>query len=268
LLPTIHLSSYQREFALHKRSCLLLLCFIIGSYIFYHFAPAPIVIAAGKEDRFVEYLSALFLFSASILFAIAFKKRNIFFLLLALLMLFGACEEISWGQRILGFSTPEKMAAANVQREFTIHNLEIFNGKQFQQSQRKGLARLLEMDLWFKLFMVLYGIVLPVLTFHVPAVSKLVKKMSVPIPPFSIGIFFIAAWLGRWIVLRLLTIPPAGADPTHFFAMTNAASEYYECITAMILLLFSVYFWKFGKTVPAGYDSKEVFTPGNIKHRI
>lgn len=244
---------------------MLLLCFTIGSYLFYHFAPAPVVISAGKEDRLVEYLSALFLFSASGFFIAAFRNRNIFFLLLALLMLFGACEEISWGQRILGFSTPEKIKAANVQREFTIHNLEIFNGKQFQQSQRKGLARLLEMDLWFKLFMVLYGIVLPVLTFHISGISKLVKKLKVPVPPFSIGIFFIAAWLGRWIVLQLLPIPQAGTDPKQFFAMINAASEFYECITALILLFFGIYFWQFGKKVLPGYDIKEIFTPVGVR---
>ncbi len=36
-------------------------------------------------------------------------------------MLFG--EEISWGQRLLGFETPEAFKEINVQDEFNLHNL-------------------------------------------------------------------------------------------------------------------------------------------------
>ena len=43
----------------------------------------------------------------------------------ALLMFVFFGEEISWGQRILGFGSPEAVAAANVQNEFNLHNLEV-----------------------------------------------------------------------------------------------------------------------------------------------
>ena len=42
--------------------------------------------------------------------------------LTALFVLVGA-EEISWGQRMFGFDTPERLAAVNVQGEFTLHNV-------------------------------------------------------------------------------------------------------------------------------------------------
>ena len=38
-------------------------------------------------------------------------------------LLFVAGEEISWGQRILGFATPDALAALNRQDEFNVHNI-------------------------------------------------------------------------------------------------------------------------------------------------
>jgi hypothetical protein len=43
---------------------------------------------------------------------------------LSLLLLVMAMEEISWGQRLLGFATPKAIAAANWQGEFNFHNLQ------------------------------------------------------------------------------------------------------------------------------------------------
>lgn len=43
---------------------------------------------------------------------------------LACMLLFAAMEEISWGQRYLGFETPPQILEHNRQREMTVHNLE------------------------------------------------------------------------------------------------------------------------------------------------
>lgn len=51
--------------------------------------------------------------------------------LLAGLCLLAALEEISWGQRILGFETAESFKQLNLQQEMNLHNLvkaELFNG--------------------------------------------------------------------------------------------------------------------------------------------
>ena len=45
------------------------------------------------------------------------------FVLLAFGMAFVGMEEISWGQRIFGWSTPERFAELNWQRETSLHNL-------------------------------------------------------------------------------------------------------------------------------------------------
>ena len=50
-------------------------------------------------------------------------RMGSFYLVLATGLAFGALEEISWGQRLFGWSTPEGFAAVNVQGETTLHNI-------------------------------------------------------------------------------------------------------------------------------------------------
>jgi len=45
--------------------------------------------------------------------------------LAAVVLIFGAGEEISWGQRILGIETPEFFQAHNLQNETNLHNLVV-----------------------------------------------------------------------------------------------------------------------------------------------
>ena len=52
-------------------------------------------------------------------------------MLLTLLCLFGAGEEISWGQRLFGLETPDYLKDRNAQGELGIHNLVIeVNGEE------------------------------------------------------------------------------------------------------------------------------------------
>ncbi len=81
-----------------------------------------------KEDYWVENLTALWFFLAGILlFATAAFERNPFricaYVLCGIAMAFAAGEEISWGQRIFGFSTPDLLMEVNDQREFNLHNI-------------------------------------------------------------------------------------------------------------------------------------------------
>jgi len=65
------------------------------------------------EDRLVEWLTFIFFFTASILSFLTLKYRNTmkkpgvwYFVLLGIFLLVCSGEEISWGQRIIGFQTP------------------------------------------------------------------------------------------------------------------------------------------------------------------
>ncbi len=85
------------------------------------------------EDGFVEWFTVVILFIAMIVcmrrFWILRGKRSKLFLtvtmLLGLFCLFGAGEEISWGQRIFGLETPDYLKERNAQGELGLHNLVI-----------------------------------------------------------------------------------------------------------------------------------------------
>ncbi|WP_114952610.1 hypothetical protein [Sphingosinicella terrae] len=84
----------------------------------------------AQEDRPLEWASALLLLvaAAGIGFAVRrYRLRPVVaaagaLILLALVLI--AMEEISWGQRLLGFATPDALAEVNWQAEFNLHNVQ------------------------------------------------------------------------------------------------------------------------------------------------
>jgi hypothetical protein len=114
---------YSKEILKNRVVILIIIATIILSYSVYYFNEKTVVYLTSEDNLFEGGTSAL-LFLSSILFLISAKK-NIFMILLALVFLFGAGEEISWGQRILGFEPPAALKEANVQSEFNIHNLPV-----------------------------------------------------------------------------------------------------------------------------------------------
>lgn len=85
----------------------------------------------AAEDGPIEYGTAvLLLLSAGVLLGNAVRiVRNgrrvsgAIVVIYALAFVFGAGEEVSWGQRIFGIETPEYFQQNNAQGEMTIHNL-------------------------------------------------------------------------------------------------------------------------------------------------
>ena len=81
----------------------------------------------AREDSWVENLTAVWLFlSGLMLLATALAEGNLLrrciYILAAIAFLLAAGEEISWGQRIIGFATPDFLLDLNAQREFNVHN--------------------------------------------------------------------------------------------------------------------------------------------------
>jgi hypothetical protein len=80
------------------------------------------------EDRLIEWITfAGFATAGALCIGLARRPANRWLRLwrlgLALFFLVCAGEEISWGQRIFGFGTPDAVAAHNEQDEFNLHNL-------------------------------------------------------------------------------------------------------------------------------------------------
>lgn len=156
------------------------------------------------EDGPYESAGALlFLASAALLLAAWGKARRggtsqVGLLGLALLMLFIGFEEISWGQRIFGWSTPAGLD--NVQGETTIHNLRWFD---------KQTAGRLSMSHMFELFCVGLGFLLPLAVRRSTWLDAQVARWGIPIVPLGLGACFPANYLlsklyqqvfeGEWI---------------------------------------------------------------------
>jgi hypothetical protein len=89
-----------------------------------------------REDGAFETLTAAFLFLScglSHLLATGLRLREQskiawWFWGAAFLFFFAGMEEISWGQRLLGISTPDALLAVNRQKEMNLHNIGGFQG--------------------------------------------------------------------------------------------------------------------------------------------
>lgn len=103
----------------------------------------------AQEDGFVEYMTALGLLLIAVLQFIRFftsKNTTVWWktgvLLTVLLFFFGAGEEISWGQRLLGIESGDFFVQNNAQKETNLHNL-VVGGKKVNKiifTQLLGLA--------------------------------------------------------------------------------------------------------------------------------
>jgi hypothetical protein len=88
-----------------------------------------------SEDGVSETATVVaYLVAAPLLVIAAFRLRKerrwwalIPYLLLAAGAFVIAMEEISWGQRLLGYQTPEIVESRNIQDEFNLHNIRVFS---------------------------------------------------------------------------------------------------------------------------------------------
>jgi hypothetical protein len=157
---------------------LLLLLFTIGIY----FAQTNLNYFDTKytqEDGLVEYATAFFLlFSACMLLyrlVTLSKFKNILWkigiLAIAIVFIFGAGEEISWGQRIFNVESSEFFIENNAQGETNLHNLVVGETK---------VNKLIFSQL-LTLILVLYLIITPILYKKVSIIKKLADLFAVPI---------------------------------------------------------------------------------------
>lgn len=134
----------------------------------------------AMEDGPVEWGTAVFLFlSAIVLFrnAAALRaKRGAAAALITgfygIVFIFGAGEEISWGQRVFGWESGEFFTEHNAQNETTLHNLVV---------GEEQLAKTLFGSV-LTLVLLAYLVVFPLLFPHAGWVRKLARALCVPVP--------------------------------------------------------------------------------------
>lgn len=217
----------------------VLIFFIIFSYLSNFIFSNEIVRIIGGEDGVIEYLSFISFFIASIFFFLTFRRnRFAFVFFLSLIMFIASGEELSWGQRIIGFDSPEYMQENNVQNEVNFHNLELFNVHNFDGTKKNGLARLFEIEFLFKLFCLVYFSVLPLLIIVFPKLSRLFTKLNIPIPP----LFFIYVFPINWIIMRLI-VSVDNQDSIFSHYLLDWTYETMEFNAALMFMFLSLFFY-------------------------
>jgi len=105
-------------------------------------------------------------------------------------MLFGAGEEISWGQRIFDIHSGEFFAENNAQKETNLHNLRV-NGVNINK---------LIFGKILTLFLVLYYLVLPSLYTRKAGVQRFFDRRYIPVPKKHHGVAALAAGISIMLV--------------------------------------------------------------------
>lgn len=172
------------------------------------------------EDSLIENVGSLaFLFTAFLFISFFFRSRknemtytvfrrgNLIYLALGLLFFFAFGEEISWGQRLFGWQTPEHLKEINLQQETNLHNLEIFNQPREELKEKYGfLANFISFSpgRLFFYFWFIFLIIIPLLDRYSLKWQQRFKSLRVPIAPFWIGGLMIASYLLSKIFNRIV----------------------------------------------------------------
>ncbi len=141
------------------------------------------------EDGVIEYLTAIMLIGISLLclsrlFTLG-KNKKVFWIigtvLFAILFVFGAGEEISWGQRIFEVESSDFFKENNAQGETNLHNM-VVGGKKVNKVIFSQLLTLV---------LVVYLIVCPILYRKANWFKNLADRFAVPIPRWPHTIAFL-----------------------------------------------------------------------------
>ncbi len=158
----------------------ILLQFVLFGLYFAHTNNTYFESVFVVEDGLVEWLTVLWLLLSAGLCVKRFTtlqgKRPKFFLAMLLLFstifIFGAGEEISWGQRLLNVQSSDFFQTHNAQGETNLHNL-VVGGKKINK---------MIFGVTLGVIIALYCLLLPTLARRYRPVMKLVQKFAIPIP--------------------------------------------------------------------------------------
>lgn len=191
----------RAETVLARLGLVLIVFTLATSLVIWQAAPLYFSNVFAAEDRLVENATAVFLFAAALALlrrAGGFARRGArvaagLSLIYALLFVFASGEEISWGQRIFGWGTPDFFTANNYQNETNLHNLMV--GEQ-------RLARTLFGSV-LTTVLLLYLVALPLLYTRIAMLARLADGMAVPVPWLHHGLIAILASL----VVAVMDVP-------------------------------------------------------------
>ncbi len=158
--------------------------------------------------------------AARTLLRLGHPRIRIVFLVIAIAFVFGMLEEISWGQRLFGWPTPESLASINEQDETTLHNI----------TELKTVFRTL--IFWGSTLALMGAILRAILHHHRRVTSADFLLPSLVLAPALLMIMF---WIGGG---QSFPGNPARIVLTHF-DLKPVGSEVPEVLMGFCLLLYT-----------------------------
>ena len=149
----------------------------------------PLYYLAVQEDEYLEWATFWgFAIAGGVYFAHAWRQfksdRQLpwFVFGLAFFCFLVALEEISWGQRVLGYKAPDYFLAENYQQELNLHNV-------VDTGARKLVMQLILLG---------YGVILSALSLWAPCARYMQRFRVVAPPPMLIASFLVMFIFYNW----------------------------------------------------------------------
>ncbi len=164
---------------------------LAASVVIYFVNPTYFWSTFAAEDKLVEYGTAFFLLVSCVVLALNARSLSgkglrvaaLLTLLYALIFFLAAGEEVSWGQRIIGWESGEFFQQHNKQAETNLHNLMV--GDVHLTKSLFGPV--------LTFCILLYLVVLPLLYTRSTRIAALADRLAVPVPWLRHGIIAIIA---------------------------------------------------------------------------
>jgi len=225
----------------------LTIIFLGLSYACFFVFNEKTLIFLSKEDGVFENIGTISFLLAFLGFLLCFMKskkgndfgflkfkKNIFYLFLSLMFFFAFGEEISWGQRIFNFRTPEILEEVNIQHECTIHNLAIFQDSKFLRNKYAFWTGITSFNFMFNIFCLVYCGLIPVLNKFSKRIRNFLNKINSPIVPLWTGLVFFLIIFGLEIAENII--------PKNIRVLVYEMKE-----TQLAFLFFVISFWFLNK---------------------
>ena len=178
------------------------------------------------EDGFAETMQVVFYTLALVFCMFVVNKlwqsgrRTIaaLYVLVALGLVFMLGEELSWGQRIWGWDTPETMRELNKQEETNLHNIY-------------GVGSTFK---WLQLVVGAYGTLLPLMVWKLQGLQRFRGFLDRIVPHYSLIPYFVMLFV--WRIYRNVFDPPR-----QLYFVVSEYNEVLELVLAMGFFLFMVF---------------------------
>ena len=210
-----------------------------ATYAVLLFDDATITRMAGDEQVFETLSAAAYAAAAGLCIVAARRLRSAHLRIagrtalfsLALLFFVASGEELSWGQHIFKFETPEILAEANRQEEVNLHNLRFFDSRDADGTRKRGLGFLLNSNRFLDYFMFSTFLLLPIVIRRRDWLGRLAQQFDLP----RFGLGFAAPLAFNYFLTAVVLLM------TQSNFMSRATSEIRETNSAILCFLLALY---------------------------